>query len=161
MKPGALWPVAIIGVLAVTVGANIWLFMAAGDPRDTAIEPDYYRKAVAWDSTMAQARRDVQLGWRAEIAFGALVSGSAPLTVKLADSTGAPVESAAVHVEAINNVDALKHWPADLRESAPGRYEAAMPLPRAGLWEVRITARRGAELFTDSKRADLARGATP
>ncbi len=161
MKPGAMWPVAIIGVLAVTVGANIWLFTKAGDPRDTAIEPDYYRKAVAWDSTMAQARADVALGWRAEIAFSALAQGTTTLAVTLKDSTGAPVESAAVHVEAINNVDALQHWPADLREAAPGRYEAAMPLPRPGLWEVRITAKRGADLFTDSERTDLFRGRTP
>lgn len=156
-----MWPVAIIGVLAVTVGANFWLLSKASDPRDTAIEPDYYRKAVAWDSTMAQARADIALGWRASVALGALTQGTTTLVVLLADSTGAPVESASVHVEAINNVDALKHWPADLHEAAPGRYEAAMPLPRPGLWEIRITARRGTALFTDSQRTDLFRGAKP
>lgn len=31
MKPGAWWPVAVVGVLAVTVGANIAILVAARD----------------------------------------------------------------------------------------------------------------------------------
>ncbi|MFN8586373.1 MAG: FixH family protein [Candidatus Eisenbacteria bacterium] len=161
MKPGALWPVAIIGVLAVTVGANIWLFYEARDPNVVAIEPDYYRKAVAWDSTMAQAERDVQLGWRAEVTTGALNAGGTTVAVTLADSTGAPLEGAAVRVECIHNADALHHRNADLPAAGAGRYEGRVPLPRAGLWEVRITARRGTDLFTSSLRTDVPRGAKP
>ena len=161
MKPGAMWPVAIIGVLAVTVGANIWLFYEARDPNVVAIEPDYYRKAVAWDSTMAQAEHDVALGWRASLEAGAIVSGRAPLAVVLTDSTGEPIDSARVHVECIHNADALHHVAADLAAAGAGRYASEVPLPRVGLWEVRITARRGTDLYTSSQRTDIERGATP
>lgn len=161
MKPGAMWPVAIIGVLAVTVGANIWLFYEARDPNVVAIEPDYYRKAVAWDSTMAQAERDVQLGWRAEVSAGALAAGGSSVAVALTDSTGGTLDGAAVSVECIHNADALHHVKATLAPAGGGRYAALVPLPRAGLWEVRITARRGTDLFTASRRTDVARGAQP
>lgn len=154
-----MWPIAIVGVLAITVGANMYLLWETRDPTITAIEPDYYRKAVAWDSTMAQARADVALGWNAEVAFGPLSSGGARLTVTLADSAGDPVNDAAVHIEAINNVDALHHVPGDLDHTEPGRYEGDLPLPRPGLWEVRVTARRDSLLFTQSLRVDVARGA--
>ena len=51
-------------MLALTVGANFWLYVAANDDRGIAIEPDYYQKAVAWDSSMAQARENRRSGWR-------------------------------------------------------------------------------------------------
>lgn len=63
MKPAALWPLAVIGVLAVTVGANVWLIQVAREPNGAVIEPDYYRRAVAWDSLAArQGRSDAQIG---------------------------------------------------------------------------------------------------
>lgn len=161
MKPGALWPVAIVGVLAITVGANIWLFWEARDPNAVAIEPDYYRKAVAWDSTMAQAERAVLLGWRAEVTSGRLEGGRASLTVTLTDSTGAPLDSAKVSVEAIHNVDALHHVHAELEVAGSGTYQADVPLKRAGLWEVRVAARRGTDFFTSSSRLDVLRGSAP
>lgn len=153
-----MWPVAIVAVLAITVGANFALLWKAGDPTATAIEPDYYRKAVKWDSTMAQARADVALGWHSQAEFGPLGPGGAALAVTLTDSAAVPVAGVALHVEAINNVDATRHLSADLVEAAPGRYEGRLPLPRPGLWEVRVTARRGAELFTESLRLDAAQG---
>ena len=159
MKPGALWPVAIVGMLAITVGANVYMLWATRDPTILAIEPDYYRKAVGWDSTMAQARREVAMGWKAEAAFGPLIAGKALLAVTLSDSAGEPVNEAAVGIEAINNVDATRHVPGVLVHSEPGRYEGMLALPRPGLWEVRVTARRDSLLFTQSLRVDVARGA--
>lgn len=161
MKPGALWPIAIIGVLAITVGANIWLFWEARDPNAVAIEPDYYRKAVAWDSTMAQAERDVRLGWHAEVACGRLEAGRASVAVTLTDSAGAPLDSARVRIEAIHNADALHHVHAELARTGSGRYQTEVPLKRAGLWEVRVTAGKGADFFTSSSRLDVLRGSAP
>ena len=62
-RKGALWPIAIAGVLGGTVAANAFILVEA-NRGNVAIEPDYYRKAVAWDSTLAQAGRNAQLAWR-------------------------------------------------------------------------------------------------
>ena len=49
MKRGGWWPIAITGVLAATVAANIWVAKIASDDPSFAIEQDYYRKAITWD----------------------------------------------------------------------------------------------------------------
>ena len=56
MKRGLWWPIAVAAILATTVAANIWVMMIANDDPSFAIEPDYYRKALAWDTTLAQSR---------------------------------------------------------------------------------------------------------
>lgn len=156
MKPGMWWPIAIVGVLAVTVGANFALMMAARDPNAYVVEPDYYDKGVKWDSTMALARRSAALGWQADASLRPWRASGTPVAVMLADSTGAPVAGAAVQAELVNNLEPEHLLHPRLSETAPGRYTAIMRLPRTGMWEVRVTARRGADVFV----ADLRRDAT-
>jgi nitrogen fixation protein FixH len=161
VKPGAWWPVAIVGVLAVTVGANVVLFLAARDPNAYVVEPDYYRKAVAWDSIMAQARASAALGWQVDAALRDWTPTGTRVLVLLADSTGAPVTGAGVGVELINNLSPERPVRARLRETGAGRYEASAALARPGLWELRLLAQRGAESFRADLRRELARGARP
>lgn len=161
MKPGALWPLAIVGVLAVTVGANIAMVVAARDPNAYVVEPDYYRKAVAWDSTMAEARRSAALGWSADVAFGRWEAAATPLHVRLADSTGAPVAGADVRVELVNNLAPELPLRIVLADAGAGRYEARPRLQRPGMWEVRLRAVRGADRFVTELRRDALAGPRP
>jgi nitrogen fixation protein FixH len=154
MKPAALWPIAVVGVLAITVGANVWLIWEARDPNGAVIEPDYYRKAVAWDSTAARRARSEALRWSADAALGATDGARAHVRATLADSLGAPVTGADVKLEAIHNLEAANRVHAALPESAPGVYEADAALDRAGLWELRLTATRGGDVFLTSLRRD-------
>ncbi len=159
MKPGAWWPVAVVGVLAVTVGANIAILVAARDKNAYVVEPDYYRKAVAWDTTMAEARHDQALGWQLDAAFAGWSAAGTPLTVQLADSAGAPLAGAGVHVEMLNNLapeDVIRGVATDAGE---GRYQLLAHLPRPGLWELRFQVVRGAEHFAADLRRDALRGA--
>ena len=159
MSPARLWPVAIVGVLAVTVAANAVLFYAASDREAAAVEPDYYRRAVAWDSTRAQERRNQALGWRLVAELGAPGPEGTPLGVLLVDAEGLPIEDATVSVEAIHNREATRPIRATLAptaEDAPARegYAVTLPLPRRGLWELRFVARRGDERFTADLRLE-------
>lgn len=161
MKPGAWWPIAIVGVLAVTVGANVALILAARDPNAYVVEPDYYRKAVNWDSTMAQARASVALGWRVDAALGGWTSAGTPLRVRLADSTGAPLSGVQLKVELINNLTPETPVHVAPAEVGVGSYEASVPLARPGLWELRLQARRAGAFYTADLRRDVARAAAP
>jgi nitrogen fixation protein FixH len=156
MKAGTWWPVAIVGVLAVTVGANVALVIAARDPNAYVVEPHYYEKGLAWDSTMAVARRSSALGWQVDAAFGAWSRPGTSLELALADSAGKPVTSARVAVELVHNLAPEHPIHAVLTEGAPGRYGTVQPLPRAGLWELRVTADRGAARFVADLRRDVA-----
>ncbi len=158
MKPATMWPLAVVLVLAATVGVNVWMIFAANDPNGAVIEPDYYRKAVEWDSTLVRRARSDALGWTADATIGATDGARAHVRVTLTDSTGAPVTGAAMALEAVHNLDGSRHPGADLPETGPGVYEADAPLDRPGMWELRLTAKRqGAEFLADLRR-DAARG---
>lgn len=154
MNAAKLWPIAIAGVLAVTVAANAVLLYEANDREAATVEPDYYRKAVAWDSTLAQRARGAALGWRIDASLGAIARDGAPLTVRLTDPRGLPVAGAAIAVEAIHNLAASQPVHAALLPAPNGEYAARLPLAHAGLWELRFTVTRGAERFTASLRRD-------
>ena len=156
MNPARLWPLAIVGVLALTVGANGWiLYEANRDPNASVVEPDYYRKAVAYDSTLAQERHDAALGWRLTAAAGALDPAGTPLAVTLVDRDDRPIAGAVVTLTAIHNLDAGRVIGARLVTGGDGRASARVALDRAGLWELRFDVRLGAERFTAGLRCDV------
>lgn len=154
MKRGAAWPIAITVVLALTVGANVFLLRVATEPNAYATEPDYYRKAVAWDSTAAAERASTATGWRCDAAIVAQ-GRSLEIRLRLVDAAGAPVSGAAVRVTAIHNLAAATPSELTATPAADDGYVATLPAPRAGLWELRVAASRGGEHFT----ADLRREA--
>jgi nitrogen fixation protein FixH len=154
MRAARLWPLAVVVVLAVTVGANAVVFWLAGDRDAAVVEHDYYRRAVGWDSTMAQERRNVELGWRLQADLGALAPAGAPLCVRLADRAGAPLAGAAIRVEALHNRDAAHPVTARLAPTADGGYAARLPLRRPGMWELRFTVTRGRDRFTRALRRE-------
>jgi nitrogen fixation protein FixH len=154
MKRGAWWPIAIAAILALTVGANFWILAVANSDRGIAIEPDYYQKAVAWDSSMAQARANVALGWRVTPSLAAFTArDGADLRVTLSDSTGAAIADATVKVSAFFNARAGEISDATLVPRS-GAYETRLPVHRSGLWELRFDVRRGALHFTSTSRVE-------
>lgn len=143
MKAARLWPAALVSVLALTVIANFWVLWAAGDDQHLAFEPDYYRKALAWDSTVAQRERNVALGWRAT----ATLDPSGQLAVLVTDSTGATVPGLTMTVEVIPIALATRATTVTLVNGV-GRLTLAHP----GLHELRLVATQGATRFTSTLR---------
>lgn len=149
MKRGTAWPIAVATILAITVGANLWVMWVAGHDPSFAVEKDYYRKAVDWDSVMAQERRNQVLGWRlAPVLAPFTATEGARLTVRLADAHGAPITGAAVHVAALFNGRAADIYEATLAPVGDSSYAGRLPVHHRGAWELRFEARRGPDLFT-------------
>jgi len=144
MQAGRWWPLSIAGVLGLTVVANGFLLYVATKTDTEAVEPDYYRKAVNWDSAMAQARENVALAWQVQ---GRLDPGG-ELTLRLTDSTGAPLDGARVAVEGFALAQAAEFYHATLALESAGTYEGTIPRPHGGLHEVRVTVIRGSDRFT-------------
>lgn len=154
MRGAKLWPAAIVGVLGVTVLANFVILWAARDRNAAVVEPDYYRKALAWDTTLAQRRVNAALGWRIEAALLDADSNGVTVRVRLRDQAGDPLAGAGVHLEAIHNAAAADPVRTMLVEHARGWYEARLPLRHQGLWELRFEVVRGDQRFTASLRRD-------
>lgn len=169
MKRGWQWPVLIALSLAFTVGVNVVMLFAAGsDPNGTVVEPDYYRKAVEWDRTMARRAASASLGWTATATLGTAqaAGGAEPgpiatsvrlssrvLRVELRDAAGAPITDADVSATLIHNREASAPVAVAL-SAADGGYTGTGLLTHAGQWEVRVVARRGTERFETSMRIE-------
>lgn len=140
------WPFAMVAVLALTVAANGFMLYEANRGQ-AAVEPDYYRKAIGWDETMAQARANAALGWRASVALGA----NGALTVGLSGADGIPIVDATVSIEGFPIAWEDGAFEAVLAPVAGG-YGGTVRLGRPGLHEVRLTVTRGADRFTAAFR---------
>lgn len=145
MTKGWIWPVLLVGLLVLGVGANLVLLaVASGDP-SFAVERDYYRKGMEWDRTLAQRQADARLGWTlaCEVRAGMV-------DVALRDAAGAPVPGATVSLEGFHNARAAQIVTAVLADAGSGIYRAQAPIVRPGLWELRFRAVRGADVFTQT-----------
>ena len=156
MSGARLWPIAVAVVLALTVAANVALLVTAQGPDAAVPEPDYYRKAVAHDSTLAQLARDAELGWHADAQL-VRERGGVRVEIALSTATGTPIDGAQVHVEGIHNLDPTHPLERTLSPAARGRYAALAPPLHAGLWELRVDVHRAADRFTASVRAECPR----
>ena len=154
---GRVWPFAIAGILLAGIASNVaFVVLASSDPA-AAVEPDYYRKGVAWDEEMAQQRRNIALGWSAHAALFLGAHGSAGrLELTLADSLGRPLTGAAVQALVMHNARAAAVQSVALHDEGAGRYSARVAAERPGLWEVRLSVQRSSRRFTARERIQAA-----
>lgn len=155
MKKGWYWPWFIGALLVATAAGQGVMLYAATHDSTFSIEPDYYNKAVAFDTVINQDRENVALGWTASATIGALENGTREVVLTLTDSSARPIPDAHVRVTAIHNLEGDRHVMQALVVQPDGRFTARLPLVRAGLWELRVDVMRGHERFTPSLRVDV------
>ena len=161
MKQGMGWPIGVATILACTVAANIVVMRIASDDPSFSVEPDYYRKAVNFDSTMAQERANISLGWGFDVAIDSIGDGThTRLAVRLRDASAAPLPGARVAVMARFNARANDTLTAVLREQTPGTYVTTLAIAHPGEWEVRVDATHGSQRFSTSARVNAVRALT-
>ncbi len=154
------WPIAVVVTLALVVGLNVLVLFAANDRDAAVVEPDYYRRAVAWDSTLAASAREQRLGWSLDLEVGSLEPGGVPVRARLLDRDGRPLGDARIEVVAIHNRYAAHEVHGALAPDDDGGYRGTLALPRAGLWELRFAVRHGNVQWHESVRRDVATAAT-
>ena len=147
------WPLAIVGILLAGITSNVaFVVLASSDPA-AAVEPEYYRKALAWDDEMAQQERNIALGWSAHAALTLGARGQpGRLELTVADSSGRPLSGAAVSAVVMHNARASNAQQVALQEDAAGRYSAKLLAERPGIWEVRLSVERNAQRYTVRER---------
>lgn len=155
------WPAALSLVLGVTVLANVALLWTASHDAGYVVEPDYYRQAVEWDSTVARRARSAALGWHADVRLAAPDPDGATLTVRLATRSGAALDSAAVRAELSHNAHGADRFTVRLTHTGPGLYAGIVPSRLRGLWRVDLSATSGRDAFLERVTVDNGPGATP
>lgn len=161
MKAGMGWPIGIVAILGASVAANMVMMRIANNDPSFAVEPDYYRKAVFYDSTMAQTHRNLDLGWDVQTSADSIVQGKPTrLRVVLRDERARPVLGAVVQASVLFNARANDLTTATLTDEGTGVYSATLPINAPGVWEVRVNATRDTSHFTSSTRLTAVRSAT-
>ncbi len=152
---GLHWPLLVVALLLVPVVAGGYLaYMATHDPT-FAIESDYYRKAVAWDATMAQEQANAKLGWQS-VVTATPVGSALDVAVQVQDKA-ANLAGLTVQVEGFFLARSKDVQSAAAVLAADGRYHVTLPFGHRGVHEIRVRAQRGADTFTATHRIDVAR----
>lgn len=154
MTRGLGWPIGIGAILLLTVGGNLAVYRIANDDPAFAIEPDYYRKAVSWDSTLARRAESAALGWTITPQLTAR-GATGTLVATATDGAGAPLTQATVRAELFAVARSQHPDTVTLREVAPGQYTATVPNARRGQWEVRLSAARDGHRWAAVQRLDV------
>lgn len=159
-RAGKLWawvPVLLLGGMFAGLGSMAYL--AIDDP-GFALEPDYYDKAVHWDRSQAEAAASRALGLQLTLSKPLALArdGSLQLELTIRDRLGASFADAEVRVEAFANAHASRVQGLLLRETAPGVYQAQIAHGSSGLWELRVSVRRGDTRFREVLRHDVSKG---
>lgn len=154
-----LWPALIFVLLALNASiVAVTLYFALSD-RSAATEPDYYRKAMAYDETIRLREESARLGWKAMVTFRPAADGrSMQLAVTLTDRDDRPIEGARVQAEAFASARSGDRQTLDLAPIAgqePGTYAAPIRVSRAGVWHVRLHATRADDHFAHEAEAYL------
>jgi nitrogen fixation protein FixH len=154
------WVPALL--LVSLVGTQLIVLAGVLEDPSFAIEKDYYQQAVDWDAHQARQRRSRTLGWQATAVAGPLAtSGLTRLSVQLRDAAGEALVGAQLSMLAFANTRSAQGVREVLRETTPGLYEASLGRARSGLWEVRLNAVRGSDVYEQVLRLDLGAGGAP
>ena len=154
MKKGMQWPIGVAAVLAITVGANIYVMVRANDDPSVAVAKDYYQRAVRFDADQALRQRSERLGWRVSLEAARTSGAEATVTAVLVDSLGAPIRGAVVRIAAHAVARSNDVFTASAT-AAGDKYLAVLPVNRGGLWDMDVEAVRGSERFVATQRLDL------
>jgi nitrogen fixation protein FixH len=87
------------------------------------------------------------LGWRGSVRFVEEAGLSGRIVAELRDPRGAPLIGLAVRAAVVRPVEPLPEQALTLDARGQGSYAALVTLARAGQWDVRITAERGADVY--------------
>lgn len=136
----------VVAIIAATVvvGAKVREETVVARPYEEGLRQDHERAARA------------ALGLAVAVEDEAPVAGVAPLAFRLFDREGRPLEGARVEVEATRPDTSRGAVRAEARETAPGRYAAALALPAPGPWDVRFDVRRGEDRVRLERRLTAA-----
>jgi nitrogen fixation protein FixH len=156
---GWWYPWTFVAGMALVIAVNIALVIYAVGTFPGLETDDAYRKGLAYNETLAAARAQEALGWRADVRYAPRPAEAAAgggregeLVITLLDRTGEPLRDLKAEAVLVRPTRAGLDMRIELEPRGPGEYRAEATLPLAGQWDVRILARRGDHGFQATRR---------
>src|SRR5690554_3527765 len=146
IPPHIGWPVFIVGLLLVSIGASVATFVLATSDGGAQVVEDYYQKGVRWDETAALRAASAALGWQVQVAVqaGGAQAGLRTVDVVVRDRAGHLVTGlqGTVRLTRPQHARAVAELPLQPVAGVPGLYRLEAPIDAAGLWDFELQAVR-------------------
>lgn len=154
IPPHIAWPAFVVGLLTLGVATTFASLIASRSDGGAQVIEDYYQKAVDWDARQALQEASDALGW--QVTLSPHVDGDrAALALTFHDADGRPLDGLKGTVRGFRPQNADVQFEAPIEATGPGRYSAAFPAPRTGLWDFEVTAHTPDATFHTVRRKDV------
>lgn len=157
-RSGWQWPALVIALLLMNLALAVVAVYYATTDKTFAVEPDYYRKAMRWDSYAAMRDASAKLGWtvNARVESTVTPTGKPRLVVHVVDKEQKEVSDVQLRAIAFHRARASDRLELALANAGGGVYECEAAMDRPGLWEVRLIASRGRDIFESVEQVEVA-----
>ena len=145
---GCRWiPWAIVAIFAGVAAVNgaLAYFALHSDPGLVAKHP--FELGNGYNEILVEGEAEAALGWKGTARFVAGDRHSGTIVAELRDASGIALEGLSVSVAVVRPVEPLLPQLVALAPIGGVGYSATVTLPRPGLWELRVTASRGADTY--------------
>lgn len=155
-RVGRRWIAFVAALFLLQVGAVVVMISIATRDRSFALEPDYYQKAMHWDESAQLQRASARLGWSLALEVEPQnANGTQVVSAIIRDREGNPVQGATVTAEWFHHARARERHLAEFVAGPDGSYAAPLVFSRSGLYEFRLTAKRGDETYVTKIQRDI------
>ena len=134
-QSGRWIPWAFVGGFGVVIGANVALILFSPGSWTGLETTDAYRKGLANNDVLAAAEAQAARGWSAAINYE-----DGRLDVRLTYADGRGLKGLAVSATFVRPTHEGEDFTIPLAAAGAGQYGAAVDLPYAGNWDVRVRA---------------------
>lgn len=150
-----LWPTAVVGLILLGMVSTFGVLIASRSDGGPAVLDNYYKRAVAWDSTAALRQASLDMKWKTDLLLTTKADGSPRVLLAVTDSTGLPVEGLT------GTISFSRPQTAGIREQLTlsrgvdsGTWYVDPSVTGSGLWDVGLELRRGPVLFVHTVRKE-------
>ncbi len=149
------WVLGWIALVVIVLAVNIAMITFAITTNPGLVDKNYYEKGRTLEHNIQKhiAAYDA-LGWsgRLDTSGEPLRNQATPMRFSVVDDKGLPISNLKLTLVSYRPSDVSADFNAEMKEFAPGQYEASVHYPLKGLWEVTVRAEHNAQQFDLAKK---------
>jgi nitrogen fixation protein FixH len=139
------WMIAAAFLVVIAVNGALAYFAVRSDPGLVSEHP--FELGNGYNRVLDAGAAEDALGWRGTVRFDAEARLDGRIIAELSDVRGAPLGGLSVTVAVVRPIEPMPEQDVTLSANGQGSYAAPITLARAGQWDVRVTATRGADVY--------------
>jgi len=131
----AMGLVVVVNGVMVTFAVKSWTGLTVSKP---------YERGIQYNQVLEAKRAQDALGWTFASSFGVTGDGlHGRVLIKVTGRDGAPMDDLSLTGALVRPIEVMAPLELSFEPVGDGRYVARADLPKAGQWDLKVTARRG------------------